>query len=182
MGRPRGARGSEAAQQRGMAAVQVAPAACTPAEPGSVGMVPAPWGLFWPLLTSVHLGEAVAGGGGGPGEALVGFGSVPGEAPGASQRRSGAHPGVGCGSCPGGGGHLLAWTLWVAASVGSASFVSALAEAGSSLSQPRAAPGQRRQPQGIPAPIPRHPHPTFGHPGAASSITWCCPHAPGLVP
>lgn len=85
-----------------MAVVQVPPSACTAAEPSSVGMVPAAWGLFWPLLASTYQGEAVAGGGGGPGEALVGFGSVPGEAPGASQRRSGAHPGPGCRSCPGG--------------------------------------------------------------------------------
>lgn len=57
MGRPRGARRSEVVQQRRIVVVQVPPSACTAAEPSSVGMVPAAWGLFWPLLASTHQGE-----------------------------------------------------------------------------------------------------------------------------
>lgn len=44
-------------QQRRIVVVQVPPSACTAAEPSSVGMVPAAWGLFWPLLASTHQGE-----------------------------------------------------------------------------------------------------------------------------
>lgn len=181
MGRPRGARRSEVVQQRRIVVVQVPPSACTAAEPSSVGMVPAAWGLFWPLLASTHQGEAVAGGGGGPGEALVGFGSVLGEAPGASQRRSGAHPGPGWRSCPGG----------VTRSLGLFGWQPGWAQLPLCLPWPRLGPpcpspgqllGSSTSPRAPPHASPGTLSPTFGHLGAASSITWRCPLAPDLVP
>lgn len=175
MGRPRGARRSEVVQQRRIVVVQVPPSACTAAEPSSVGMVPAAWGLFWPLLASTHQGEAVAGGGGGPGEALVGFGSVPGEAPGASQRRSGAHPGPGWRSCPGGVTHAHLDPL--GGSRGGLSFLCACLGRGWVLPVPAlgsswAAP-----------PAPGHPRMHPQAPSAPHSGTWVLPPAsPGAVP
>lgn len=142
--------------------------------PSSMGAILAPPGLNTP-------GRDVAGGGGGPGEALVGFGSVPGEAPGASQRRSGAHPGPGWRSCPGG----------VTRSLGLFGWQPGWAQLPLCLPWPRLGPpcpspgkllGSSTSPRAPPHAPPGSLSPTFGHLGAASSITWCCPLAPDLVP